>query len=238
MSGAACPASVLASIRQHWLDDALPELIGDHRVAGLAFVGSLGRHDGDNWSDVDLLVVVHDAAFADFSDQRRNRLWAGADLLIDARQNAPAAATSMGALYVRSGLPLGVDWYVYRASMAVWPSDCHVLHDPVGRGPVDEPFAELNGRGPRRKGTVKPDGEVRLARLAMVPIAGKYVARGSAAAAAMIEFLGGGEVSVGAVPSEQLRVLRAIAVWLSTGSAPRIEAAVESYLGLVQSTIT
>jgi hypothetical protein len=54
----------------------------------------------------------------------------------------------------------------------------------------------------------------------------------------MIEFLGGGEVSVGAVPSEQLRVLRAIAVWLSTGSAPRIEAAVESYLGLVQSTIT
>lgn len=121
MPGAGCPASVLASIRERRFDGALPELIGDQRVAGLAFVGSRGRHDGDDGSDVDLLVVVHDAAFADFTDQRWNRLWAGTDLLIDARQNAPAAATSMGALHVRSGLALGVDWYVHRVSMAAWP---------------------------------------------------------------------------------------------------------------------
>lgn len=236
MAGSSGSTRVLAAIREGWLAGALPELVGDRGVAGLALVGSLGRGDGDDWSDVDLLVAVHDPKVAEFADRSRNLRWAGADLLVDARQNAPAGARSVSTLYVRSGLPLGVDWYVYPASRAAWPADGRVLHDPAGLPRVGEPFAAFNARGPRQPGTAKTPDEVRLGTLAMVPIAGKHVARRSPAAAGMIESGGGPAGLAGAAPAEQLRALRAVAARLSDGAHPQVEAAVAAYLGLIEAT--
>jgi hypothetical protein len=73
-----------------------------------------------------------------------------------------------------------------------------------------------------------------LARLAMVPIAGKYMARRAAAAPGMLQFLGGPE---GVDPRAQLEALRVVAAGLATREQPRIEAAVDAYLELVASTL-
>lgn len=237
MIGGSHPAGALAAIRSEWLDRALPQLVGDPRVVGLAFVGSLGRGEADDWSDVDLFVVVDDEQIASFVDRQSNPLWAAADLLVDARHNSPAGAMSVGTVYVRSGLPLGVDWYVYPSSIAALPSDCRVVHETTALPPVDATFAEFNSTGPRQTATPKTADEVRQATLAMAPIAGKYIARRSPAATAMIQFLGGTTRAVGATPTEQLQALRAIAARLSTAANPHLEYAVELYLEVVESTI-
>lgn len=224
----------LAAVRGEWLDEALSSLRADPRVEGVALVGSLGRGEADDWSDVDLLVVVGAPAppgpFAP---------WGGAELVVDARQNAPAGATSVGTLYVRSGLPLGVDWYVHPAPTAVWPSDCRVVHEATARPRVDDDFRTFIAAGPRQAGITKSAEEIRLARLAMVPIAGKYIARRSPAAGPMIRFLGGPAPAPGSGPADELRALRALAADLSTGALarPRLVAAVAAHLAIVGSTI-
>jgi hypothetical protein len=77
-------------------------------------------------------------------------------LLVDGRHNAPAGAMSVGTLYLRSGLPLGVDWYVYPASMAAWSSDSRVVHDPTELPRSEKAFRDLNANGPRQQATPKP----------------------------------------------------------------------------------
>jgi Nucleotidyltransferase domain len=52
----------LAEIRSRWLDAVIAALQDDQQVVGAALVGSLGGGRADNWSDIDLLVVVEDAA--------------------------------------------------------------------------------------------------------------------------------------------------------------------------------
>ncbi len=76
-----------------------------------------------------------------------------------------------------------------------------------------------------------------MSRLAMVPIAGKYIARRSASAPPMIRFLGGVSDAEDD-PAQQLHSLRAAAAQLSHSRSGWLADAVESYLELVQSAIT
>lgn len=156
--------------------DVSVALSNDDRVVGWGLVGSFGRREADAWSDVDLLVIVGDRHFAAFVDPERNTLWSTAELLVDARRNAPVGATSLATVCVRSGLPIGADWYVYPSSMGAWPRDCQVMRGPDAAARTDVPFADWNGGG-RRNRPIDIDPAKQLqARLAMVPIAGKYAA--------------------------------------------------------------
>lgn len=56
------PAPQLARVRSRWLSAATVSLRADPGVLGVALAGSLGAGCADDWSDVDLLVVVDDAA--------------------------------------------------------------------------------------------------------------------------------------------------------------------------------
>lgn len=53
-------------MREHWQDDALRDLVallqGDEAVRALALFGTAGGAEQDVWSDVDLLLVVDEAA--------------------------------------------------------------------------------------------------------------------------------------------------------------------------------
>ncbi|MFB9904304.1 nucleotidyltransferase domain-containing protein [Allokutzneria oryzae] len=51
------------SVHSRFLDDALPRIQRDSRVAGVAVAGSLAGGRPDIYSDVDLIVVVDDDAF-------------------------------------------------------------------------------------------------------------------------------------------------------------------------------
>ncbi len=71
------PAPRLACIRSGWLDAAAASLRADPAVSGAALVGSLGAGRADDWSDVDLLIVVDDPAVEEWVAPERLRAVGG-----------------------------------------------------------------------------------------------------------------------------------------------------------------
>lgn len=97
----------LGELRDRQLDQVLGLLEADPVVDGVALIGSLGRGESDNCSDIDLLILMNHQAAAQFADDPGATPWAHADLLSDGRHNSPAGAASLGTTDIRSGLPLG-----------------------------------------------------------------------------------------------------------------------------------
>jgi predicted nucleotidyltransferase len=227
----------LGRLRDQLLDQVLELLKADPDIEGVALIGSLGRGDADNWSDIDLLIHMDGQALAQFADEPAARPWAQADLLSDARHNSPAGATSMGATHIRSGLPLHVDLHVHPAARTRWPSDGRIVFERQAIGAGTLSFAELNASGPRQPASAKTADEVRRIHLSYVPIAGKYIGRRSPDACQMIRFLGQRPGFNARDPSAQLLALRDIAAGLSDPSWRRLSDAVTSYLDLVEAAI-
>ena len=190
-------------VRDRWLAGATRTLEADARVVGVGLVGSFGRGEADRWSDLDLLVVIEDAGFTAWAAE--NELWRQAEFLWRAPQNTRATATSVGTLHVTDALPVGVDWYVYRATEAAWPTDCAVILGRDFVSATDLTFRDWNALGPRGAPPAVSAEDRLAARVAMTTIAGKYVVRGSPDAARMIEFLTGDAASE--EPTAQLAAL-------------------------------
>jgi hypothetical protein len=229
--------ALLGRLRDGLLDQALGLLEADPAVDGVALVGSLGRGEEDNWSDIDLLILASDQFIGQFMNEPAASPWARADLLSDGRHNSPAGATSLGTTHIRSGLPLWVDLHVHPAGRTLWPPDSRVVFE---RGPVKTgtlSFGEYNASGPRQPATVKTADEVRRIHLGYVPTAGKYVGRRSPRACEMIRFLGQRRDFNDRDPAAQILALRGIAKDLSAPSRSRLGDAVASYLDLVEATV-
>jgi UTP:GlnB (protein PII) uridylyltransferase len=47
--------------REAWLAATESVLVTDHRVEAVILYGSFGRDDVDEWSDVDMIVIISDA---------------------------------------------------------------------------------------------------------------------------------------------------------------------------------
>jgi len=227
----------LGRLRDRLLDEELELLRADPVVEGVALIGSLGRGEADNWSDIDLLILMDDQALAQFADEPAARPWARAELLSDGRHNSPAGATSVGTTHLRSGLPLWVDLHVHPAVRTRWPIDCRIVfeHRPIGTGSLS--FDQLNASGSRQPATAKSADETRRIRLSYVPIAGKYIVRRSPHACRMIRFLGETPDFSAGDPSAQLHALRTIARDLSDPSWTWLSSAVASYLDLVEASL-
>jgi hypothetical protein len=95
----------LAELRDRWLSAAVGALQDDSIVVGAALVGSLGAGRADDWSDVDLLLVVDDEhleeyAVPDCLPRGPGRL----EFAIDARHNGPVGTRAIGAQCVVDGL--------------------------------------------------------------------------------------------------------------------------------------
>ena len=150
----------------------------DRRVTGVGLVGSFGRGEADEWSDLDLLVVVGDVR----AWTARNDAWTNAEVVVPAPQNTRATAASAGTLHVVDGWPVGVDWYVYPAGEAAWPLDCVVLFGEACAARSHLAFDEWNALGPRGAPHTFSDDELTSAHLTMVPITAKQIARGEAPA--------------------------------------------------------
>jgi hypothetical protein len=161
--------ALLARLRDRLLDQVLGLLEADPAVDGVALVGSLGRGEEDNWSDIDLLILASDQFIRQFMNEPAASPWARADLLSDGRHNSPAGATSLGTTHIRSGLPLRVDLHVSPADRTPWPTDSHVVFErrPVKTGALS--FDEYNASGPRQPATAKTADEIRQIHLATSP---------------------------------------------------------------------
>jgi len=227
----------LGELRDHLLDQVLGLLEADPVVDGVALIGSLGRGEADNWSDIDLLILMEGQALAQFVAEPAARPWAQADLLSDGRHNSPAGATSMGATHIRSGLPLRVDLHVHPAARTRWPTDGRIAFQrrPTETGTLS--FDQLNAGGPRQAATARTADEIRTIHLSYVPIAGKYIGRRSPRACQMIRFLGKTPDFSACDPSAQLLALRSIAADLSDPSRTWLGDSVTSYLDLVEANL-
>jgi hypothetical protein len=229
--------ALLAGLRDRLLDQVLGLLQADPAVAGVALVGSVGRGQEDNWSDIDLLILASDQFIGQFMNDPAASRWARADLRSDGRHNSPVGATSLGTTHIRSGLPLWVDLHVHPADRTPWPTDSRVVFERLPGTTGTLPFGEFNASGPRQPASAKTEDEVRQVHLGYVPIGGKYVGRRSPRAVDMIRFLGQRPDFHDPDPAAQLRALRGIADDLASPSWRQLGDAVASYLDLVEATV-
>jgi hypothetical protein len=140
-----------AAARDAWLDATTRQLQGDERIAAVWLVGSLGQGGGDEWSDVDLALVVRDEDLPVLAERRRSVFSRFGEVLvaIDA-PNAPAGGAYLGVAYAAGDLPLWVDWYLWPLSTARRPNDARVLIERAALPPpAAEPHAALLQRSQR-----------------------------------------------------------------------------------------
>jgi hypothetical protein len=226
----------LRALRDAWLGRALDRLQRDHGVAGAALVGSLGRDDFDDWSDVDLLIAVPDEVAGDYADMTRLPWAECLCLSFDARQNSPRGTGAVSGQYVIEGLPLWADWYIYPVSRAGWATDAHVIFDRCGLPGLERTFATHLAAREQQPPAPKPANARRLLQTALIPVAGKHIARRSPGTAGMIEFLGGPYLP-GAGPREYLDAAgQLLARYRDDGPAESLIAA-SAYLDIVESVL-
>ena len=171
--------AALAAGRARWLAETVSAL----RAEGVWLVGSLGSGTGDEWSDVDILVVGGE------------RMLHEALLTLEMPGNGPVGGGYVGAMYDVGSLPLWVDWYLWPLDAPV-PREARLLAGAGVAGSLDlSETLELVGRG--LPGPA-PDQDVFA--LAMLPLAAKHIARGDVEkAAAMASMLDApSDVGVGA----------------------------------------
>jgi hypothetical protein len=170
-----------AAARDAWLDATSRQLHDDERVAAAWLVGSLGQEGGDEWSDVDLVVVVRDELVLALAERRRSEFSRFGEVLvaIDA-PNGPAGGAYLGIAYAVGELPLWVDWYLWPLSTARRPSDARVL---VERAELLPPAVKPHAALVQHSRAADPQAvRDRFAdpvdfTVAMVPMGAKYIAR-------------------------------------------------------------
>jgi predicted nucleotidyltransferase len=167
-----------AAGRAAWLTRSTRLLRDDPRVAAALLAGSLGRGGGDDWSDIDLVVVFRDGAGPRQGDHEAfPRDFGDAVVVFDSPWNAPRDGAQVNALYDIGGLwPLYVDWDLWPRHHGGIAADVRVLFDDVGLPAF--PGALDAFRTWERGGRPAPTEVFRArARLAMFPIVAKCLVR-------------------------------------------------------------
>ncbi|MFI6790733.1 nucleotidyltransferase domain-containing protein [Nonomuraea sp. NPDC050383] len=231
------PAPRLAHIRTRWLSAVTAALDSDPRVAGAGLVGSLGAGHADDWSDIDLLVVVDDARIDDYAAPGRLPSGPGKPAVaFDARHNGPRGTRAVSGQYVVDGLPLWVDWHIHPVSQAGWTVDSTVIFDRRGLGRLATTFAEHLNAGEHEPATAKGPDDHQALRLGLVPVAGKRIARRSPDTARMIEFLGGPHAPAASWRDHLATLRRLLGGFAATGPPASVSAG-HAYLDLVAETL-
>ena len=198
----------LRAIREAWLRPVIGQLEADPCISAAGFVGSIGRGDADDWSDVDLVIVVPDDQVSRYADAARRAGPERVVLSFDARHNAPRGAGSVGVHYVIDGLPFNADWY-YPDSQGAWVADAKVVFDRHGLRRLSDTFDEHLAKREVQPPAPKPADAHRLLQMALNPVAAKGIARRSPDAGRMVEFVGGPHAP-DAAPAEHLETLRGL----------------------------
>jgi hypothetical protein len=150
--------AALAAGRARWLTETVSAL----QAEAVWLVGSLGSGTGDEWSDVDIVVVDGQPVL----DEPL--------LTLEMPDNGPADGGYVGAMYDVGHLPLWVDWYWWPSGAPI-PRESRLLSGAGTAGRLDlSETLDLVGRG--QPGSA-PDPNVFT--LAMLPLAAKYIARGN-----------------------------------------------------------
>jgi hypothetical protein len=233
------PAPRLASIRSRWLAAAIASLRADPAVLGSALIGSLGAGRADDWSDIDLLIVVDDPFLDEHAAPGRLAGVPGTlAFASDARHNAPRGARVASVQYIIDCLPLWVDRYVYPASWAAWPADSTVLLDRRGIGRLALTFTEHMNAVEHEQPVPKSPAERRALQAALIPIGGKYIARRSPDTPRLITLVGGPRTLEGTWRDHLSTLRQLLDGYAAAGTGtPESVAATHAYLNLVAATL-
>lgn len=167
--------------------DALLRLLtrtleADDRVAAAWLWGSFGRGEADALSDLDVWVVVHDAAWPAVREGRHTFVRSLGEPLIalEAYGNWPVGGSYLLTLYSGESAPLHVDWYWQATSVAQVPPGTALLLDRVGL-PHTATAPAFPG-APSTPQRTQPEEIAHQVRFfwAMLLIAAKYVGRAPA----------------------------------------------------------
>jgi predicted nucleotidyltransferase len=211
--------------RTEWLSATRLAFEDDDRIAAVLLEGSLGRGDGDEWSDLDIVVVVEDAARNKILDGRLEWVAQFGDALfvLDSPWNAPETGAQVNVLYdVEAPMPLYVDWSLWPRTIAAVPTDLRVLVDrPQAPLPAAGVAIDVFRRWPRQQVSAAVRGRPH-ARFAMLPIIGKCIGRGDGERACRMLIDRG---APGCDPTDrvvQLGALRALISELGADEAPAV----------------
>jgi hypothetical protein len=86
----------LRAIREAWLRPVIGQLEADPGISAAGFVGSIGRGDADDWSDVDLVIVVPDDQVGRYADAARRAGPERVALSFDARRDVVGEVAGVG----------------------------------------------------------------------------------------------------------------------------------------------
>jgi hypothetical protein len=171
-------SSKFLRVRQEERDTLLERvarlLKSDERIAAAWLYGSLGRGDGDEWSDVDLWVVVGDDQIAELNETLGTYVAPVGNLMVvvEAPQNAPPGGMFLSVVYGDlKGGPQIIDWSLQPQSAASVPSDALVIFN---RGSV--PLAEAPQSPLPEESVARAANQTRFFWM-MVPVVAKAIGR-------------------------------------------------------------
>jgi hypothetical protein len=160
--------------RDDLLARALALLEADEQFVAAWLHGSMGHGTHDDWSDIDLWIVVDDERMATNGAQAEHfARGLGEPLLtLSPPQNAPPGGEYLLALYSGTHGPLMLDCSWQPLSMAQRPPDTRLLFDRAGIPPAEEP--DLS---PEDERLVMARQQIDFFWM-MATVAGKAIARG------------------------------------------------------------
>jgi hypothetical protein len=176
-----------ARARDDFLTGVARQLTGDGRVAQLWTVGSLGRGDGDQLSDLDLVIVPNADHLPAILADPVTLVPLPSPILTRLRRdrNAPPGGAYTGICVEVATLPMWIDLYIWPPTSAAVPADATVLVDKILTATRQDPrgFIELlSAHQPPTHQDCPDDDDA--ADLLRVCVAAKYLARGNHAALA------------------------------------------------------
>ena len=161
------------SERTDLIERARAFLAADPRVAAAWLAGSLGRNDADDWSDIDLWVVV-DGDRRLIDAMANEQVFQLGTLLcsMEMDHHAPPGGKYVMAAYRGSDWPHHVDWSWQPVSFATVPHGASLLFDRIRLPSTKDDVIEAS-----QSATTAAERATWF--WMMCPLAAKYIARGN-----------------------------------------------------------
>lgn len=143
-------------------------------------IGSLARGDHDEWSDVDLVVVVTDEHAVSAASDAVFALLGSVLSTREVKANAPEGGRFISVMYATAFGPIAVDWHWQPVSGAVVPAGARILFDKLGLPVSKFPHEELYPPRPYQPPEDPLEAAAAQVRFfwAMIPTTCKFLGRG------------------------------------------------------------
>lgn len=165
--------------RDRWVSSVVPVLAEDPAYLGAWLIGSLASGDHDEWSDIDLVIVVSDEGAESPASDAVFSLLGSVLSTREVKANAPEGGRFVSVMYATAFGPIAVDWHWQPVSGAVVPADARILFDKLGLPVSKFPYEELHPPRPYQPPEDPLEAAAAQARFfwAMIPTTCKFLGR-------------------------------------------------------------